>query len=441
MKNTHLFIALASVVITTAMISSKPQPTVNSKMKLLWKANVGKLTHRSNFVFSGNQILMGSNGSHFNDYLLEDNNGIYILDAKSGKINRFFGGEKFGDLDVNGIALINDQIIYGNDNDEIICSDKLGKAKWRIPFSGDVEHEPVHIKLNGQDVLIFASENGEARAIDPQTGNTIWQHFHPDFNGWKNGDNRTVFKIKAHCTSANVFFNRPAVADLNRDGVNDLVFNCNYEELYAISGKDGKLLWSRKPNDNYGKLYNGRESPIVYHDSKKIGFLRYHSDTRKLFFSLMDFNGRIEKNIELKDVKGHSLSHSSQVFHLLDRMIILEGDKLKEVKYNFQGLTAKDKLYSDYTDAQVSAESVRINNEDCFAILYQYSNTHNGSTLALIGKKTGKLHFFDRLPFNAESVPVIRDLNNDGKPEILIGGYDGYLYSYSLDLAAKSLTN
>jgi hypothetical protein len=122
-------------------------------------------------------------------------------------------------------------------------------------------------------------------------------------------------------------------------------------------------------------------------------------------------------------------------------MIILEGDKLKEVKYNFQGLTAKDKLYSDYTDAQVSAESVRINNEDCFAILYQYSNTHNGSTLALIGKKTGKLHFFDRLPFNAESVPVIRDLNNDGKPEILIGGYDGYLYSYSLDLAAKSLTN
>ena len=441
MKNTHLLIVLATVFVTTALISSKPNSNVGTKMKLLWKANVGMTTHRSNIVFSGKQILLGSNGSHFNDFLLEDNNGIYILDAASGKTGRFFGGEKFGDLDVNGIALINDQIIYGNDNDEIICFEKSGKLKWRIPFSGDVEHEPVQIKLNGREVLIFASENGEARAIDPLNGNMIWQHFHQSFNGWKDGDNRTVFKIKAHGSSANIFFNRPAVADLNRDGVKDLIFNCNYEELYAISGRDGKLLWSRKPNDSFGKLYNGRESPVIYQEAKKIGFARYNSDTRKLYYSLMDFNGKIEKNIELKDVKGHALSHSSEAFHLLDRMIVLEGDKLREIKYNFQGLTDKDKIYQDYTDAQVSAETVRINNEDCFAILYQYSNKHNGSTLALIGKKTGKLHFYDKLPFNSESVPVIRDLNKDGKLEVLLGGYDGYLYSYSLDLAAKKLTN
>jgi len=433
-----LILLIPLIGIITAAILPEDREVKSSGLKILWKANIGRTTHRTNVDFLGDQLVIGSNGSHFNDYMLEDNNGIFILDPKTGKHQLFFGGEQFGDMDVNGLKVIDDKVVFANDNDEILCVDRKGKTVWRVPFSGDVEHEPTLLRSGARDVLVFATENGELRAVDPSDGSTIWQHFHPDFDGWKEGDNRTYFKIRAHFTSGNIFFDRPLTVDLDRDGVIDLLYNANYSTLYAVSGKSGKLLWSEQPDDEYGKMDNGRQSPVLFATAKKIGFPRYNAESKKQYFTLMNFNGKIEKNIELSSWANASLSHASDCFNLLDRSIQMEGDRIIELTHDRPD-RKKEPLFNAYTDAQVSQQTVRLKNEECFVMLYQYSNGMSCSAVAIIGKETGKIHFTERLPMVSEFTPFIKDLDKDGQLDMLIGGQDGILYAFELKIPVNDL--
>ena len=82
------------------------------------------------------------------DYNLYDKgSGIYVLNRTNGKIETRFGAECIGDMDVTGILEYNQKLYYGNDNDEFFCSTLEGKTIWRNPTSGDIEHEPVQLRL------------------------------------------------------------------------------------------------------------------------------------------------------------------------------------------------------------------------------------------------------------------------------------------------------
>jgi outer membrane protein assembly factor BamB len=425
-----------ALIVIIAAATSKERSVPKTKLDLLWKVSIGRTTHRTNVDLHNGQLVIGSNGSHFNDYLLEDNNGIYFLDPGSGKVKVFRGGQQYGDLDVNGVVAVGDDIIFGNDNDEIIRMNAEGKSVWRIPFSGDVEHAPVDLTIDGKKALVFAGENGEVRAIDPENGKTIWKHYHPDFDGWKEGNDRTYFKIRMHFSASNIFFNRPALADLDNDGTTDLLYNCEYETLYAVSGQTGKLLWKTTPSGQYGKLYNGRESPAIFTDARKIGFLRYNHEQSKYYFSVISYKGVIEKSKEIVDAQYGALSHSENAYHMLDRTIRLRNGEIVETRHK---MTSPDEVYAAYTHVQIAQETVRMNNEECFISLYQYNGNHSGSTLAIIGKETGKLHYKDYFSYYSEFTPVIRDLDNDGKLDILIGSQEGILYAYGLKIAKSNL--
>lgn len=44
-----------------------------------------------------------------------------------------------------------------------------------------------------------------------------------------------------------------------------------------------------------------------------------------------------------------------------------------------------------------------------------------------------------QLPAGSELTPVIADVNKDGKLDVLINGYDGYLYCYALGIATSNI--
>ena len=148
-------------------------------------------------------------------------------------------------MDVNGLLAYNNKYYFGNDNDEFICMDISGKTHWTNFTSGDIEHEPVLIKINQQHVIVYASETGEVRAVNPDNGKTIWEYYSPNFKGWKPGDNRAVFKVKSFFKNSTDFFTKPLITDLNKDGVNDLLYMTYPKEIFAINGKTGQLLWKK----------------------------------------------------------------------------------------------------------------------------------------------------------------------------------------------------
>jgi len=106
---------------------------------------------RTNVVLDSNQIIIGSNGNNFMDRNLHDHeSGVYLLNRKTGRIEQHVAGEKYGDMDVNGVLLYHGRLFFGNDNEEFLCTDKKGLVIWRNPTSGDIEHEPSLLDIRGK---------------------------------------------------------------------------------------------------------------------------------------------------------------------------------------------------------------------------------------------------------------------------------------------------
>ena len=236
----------AAVVATTA--SGQP---IAETFPLKWKAQTGCTSYRTEPAVVGTKVFLGSNGSHFNDYLVDSGNGVHVISGMTGKVERTLGEDAWGDVDVNGVLVVGDRVLFGNDNDEFLCySAKDYRLIWRIPTSGDCEHVPTLIRRKGGDqVVVFATEIGEVRAVRPSDGSTVWVHYSEGFDGWKPGSPHFVYKVAAAMTSGATYFDPPHVQDLTGDGVVDLVY---YGEDHAVclSGATGDVLL-RHPVGSY----------------------------------------------------------------------------------------------------------------------------------------------------------------------------------------------
>lgn len=261
---------------------------IESEFPVIWKADIGAASFRSNAVFNGDDIIIGSNGSRFMDYnIMDSKSGVYVLNAKTGRIKSKICTELLGDMDVNGVLLYNGKLYFGNDNEEFLCTTYDGKIIWRNPTSGDIEHEPVFIQNKGVKQIIYASELGEVTAINPETGKTIWQYFTPEFSGWKPGDNRSIFKVKAFFSNTASFFIKPQISDINLDGTKDLIYLTRDNKIIAINGSNGKLLWKKEFKGYYfddfismtGEtnnplfVLNNRIYDSIYNSTNTISFL------------------------------------------------------------------------------------------------------------------------------------------------------------------------
>ena len=439
----HLFLILALILTISASLPKKREAH-ESSLHQHWKIEIGFTSYRTIPAVVDQKIYIGSNGNHFRDYALDDGNGVFLLHAASGKIAATFANEQYGDMDVNGILRLKDAIFFGNDNDEFICTDKLGKIKWRVYTSGDVEHRPVSIQSEGQELVVFATETGQLQALNAKTGKEIWTYYYKDFDAWKPGDNRTLFKVKMHFTEGNIFFNEPSLSDLNGDGVKDLVYNTNWGDFTAINGKTGKLLWDLDGNDLPDYYLNmGREKPLIVGEGLKsqvLLLIREKEEYTKQAIAIFNSKGKLIKIMPTEVPLGETMLSQTDGFIITNTAIIHPETNSEDLKIvpieDAQFLNEDGVLTSCYSGGQVAQKKVYYNGETCALIVYQYElKSHSGqSPLLLVGLNSGKVHFKTYLPDRSEFTPYISDFNQDGKLDVLIGCYDKYLYCFDLDI-------
>ena len=439
----HLFLILALILTISASLPKKRE-VHESSLHQHWKMEIGFTSYRTIPAVVDQKIYIGSNGNHFRDYALDDGNGVFLLHAASGKIAATFANEQFGDMDVNGILRLKDAIFFGNDNDEFICTDKLGKIKWRVYTSGDVEHRPVSIQSEGQELVVFATETGQLQALNAKTGKEIWTYYYKDFDAWKPGDNRTLFKVKMHFTEGNIFFNEPSLSDLNGDGVKDLVYNTNWGDFTAINGKTGNLLWDLDGNDLVDYYLNmGREKPLIIGEGVKsqvLLLIREKEEYTKQAIAIFNSKGKLIKIMPTEVPLGETMLSQTDGFIITNTAIIHPETNSEDLKIvpieDAQFLNEDGVLTSCYSGGQVAQKKVYYNGETCALIVYQYElKSHSGqSPLLLVGLNSGKVHFKTYLPDRSEFTPYISDFNQDGKLDALIGCYDKYLYCFDLDI-------
>lgn len=428
-------------LLVLAMSASLPNQklVLKTTLKQHWKTKIGCTSYRTIPLLLDGKIVIGSNGSYFRDYAMDSGNGVYILNSKNGKVINNFENQQFGDMDVNGVLNLNGLIYFGNDNEEFLCIDQKGNTKWRIAASGDIEHRPILLQNNGKPMIVFATETGQIQALDPKTGKEIWNFYDKKFSGWKMGENRSLFKIKMYFSEDCIFFNEPSLADLNGDGVSDLIYNSKVGDFTAINGKTGKLLWEINQADNDNYFTNmGREKPMIIGKGEKsqIMVLLQEKNTDKEFIALYNAKGKLIKRITSSISLGTPfLSQTSGVF-MTDKVIIIPSDVPNEMKVipiefpafeNEKGIN----VVKYYYQGQVAANKVIFNDEPCAVVVLQ-SNV--ASEMMLVGLNSGKVCYHTNLPGSSEFPPYVEDVTNDGKLDFIFGCYDENLYCFDLDI-------
>jgi hypothetical protein len=448
---------LSSIFLVGNVQNTKVNPIpIENTFPINWVADIGNTTYRTDVAQLNGKLIIGSNGENYRDFYLDEGNGVYVINPLNGKIETQFLNEEYGDMDVNGILKYDNKLFIGNDNDEFVCADINGDIIYRLPVSGDIEHSPILIKNGNQNTIVYATESGEITSIHPETGKKIWTYFHKDFKGWKPGDNRFIFQVKTtYINSGQLFFGKPGVADLNRDGVLDLVYYTNWGETIAINGKTGTKLWSHKEAEKSKVRINYRRTPIITGKGKDIRIIKlahtYSEKTIPNKLMLYDRKGDFVKAISFNRGLGglglNSLDLTKQLIIPLSNGVAVYDKNTEKVDF----ITGLNKVYpSNYGDGftnrlhsepLIANRTFEYNGETCIVVLHQTDyNTDYKGAISIIGLKSRKRLKFLHLPSSSEFKPLIKDFNKDGKLDLLVNCRDGKLYCFDLKIASNNLT-
>jgi hypothetical protein len=427
-----------------------PYDSIDNNFRLRWKSKIGNASFRTNMYVGGGYVIVGSNGDYFMDWnIIDKQSGLYILNAKTGKPIAAMNNRKWGDFDLNGLLVIGNKIYFGNDNEEFMCVDFKGNIIWKNLASGDIESEPVLIDIKGKKVIVYATELGEVRAVDPLSGKSVWSYFSPDFTGWKESENRKVFKVRAFLSDTKSFFTKPAVGDINSDGINDVTYVGYNNRVYSISGADGSLLWSLTRDDSFRGDFIEYHSesikpeiwiPVVNFKAgarfEEVGLSRVSSTGQLLSGIHFQFDNAISHGLNSFQISGDKRLYSTN-----DSVFMLHRGKKTNALYIGDNFSYKS---SWSNDDEVENRNFRgmlfgtsifnyKGKDSCIVILSQrdLANLETGF-IQIISLKEWRVIDRFSLRSGSEMPPQIMDIDNDGKKEILFSCYDGNLYCYNL---------
>ena len=444
MRNTAIL--LAAMLPFGHQSSMATYPDIATELPLKWKVHTGQTTFRSNVVFTSDRIYIGSNGKYLMDLNVYDPKaGVHVLNKRSGRHLAHFGGQVLGDMDVNGLLIHNGRVYFGNDNEEFICTDLDGRMIWRRPVTGDVEHQPTLLNIDGRAAVAYATETGELRALDAQTGKTIWTYYLTGFDGWKPTENRSVFKVKAFFRGTTSFYTKPWLHDIDRDGVTDMIYITYNREVLAISGRTGKCLWTLDitTSHHYGGLRKVNGGTVL--------MLARHHWNEELRSSVVDeltigMNGKVICMDRLNNMyHGGSLNtlDTEQGEHILaSRLTLMVMDKtgkLREIDRTHgaelveEGTTYSPPTRNDYQPLIGSRVFRYGKYPRCVAVLNQ--NDHGNrkhAFIEIISLTQDSVVKRLTLPSSSEFPPLIEDVDDDGQLDMLVSCENGWLYCHRL---------
>ncbi|WAS90854.1 outer membrane protein assembly factor BamB family protein [Nannocystis punicea] len=198
-------------------------------LRKLWQSEVGQTTFRTTMALVDGQIVIGTHGGSL-DGKNDKTDGVYVLEAKTGKQTRLIATPGNGDRDVGGVAIDGDTIYFTTDNAQIVAATLAGKLLWTAKASGKVRPAPALADLDGDGAVdvVVGDESGTLRALNGKTGAPLWEK--------KSGTNE--FGARGYVAAA-------AIADLDGDGHDDVVAGARDAILAAYRGKTGEVLWQQ----------------------------------------------------------------------------------------------------------------------------------------------------------------------------------------------------
>lgn len=266
-----------------------------------------------------------------------------------------------GDVDGDG----NFEILHGEFNGYVICLDaKTGSKKWEILVQPNtwIQTAPTLVDIDGDGLLDFVVSTW---CLSKSDTNRIYA-----FRGY---DQKLLWQKKL----AGTVYHGTSVADINNDGILELIFGDYSGKLYVLRAKDGETIWEYTDDMLY---FIGSPVSIANLDNDGICELVFTSAYEVV-----------------------ALKNNGRVFW----------------KYRFQ---------NDFP----SFRGVALSDLDNDLLPDVILGTYNGQVVVLKGN-TGQLISSIDLSshigrtFRIDHCPLIADFNNDGKLDIfVVGGNTDY---------------
>ncbi len=405
---------------------------VESVFPLKWKTEIGLTTFRTNIVFdeASSNVIVGSNGN-LRALSVDKKDGVYLIDASSGSVKTMIHMSGMIDGDVNGVAVSNGYIWFGNDNSDFFCYDTFGNIKWSVNMlqlfdatDGDMEGCPALLNINNDAVpdVVFTIESCGLAALDGATGSVLWSYLSPSSQG---------------------YMNSPAIYDVNDDGKEDVIFGAKNDpnawygdRAVALNGTDGELIWEYP----LGSAVHASTIVLERHNETEILVTECYSTVN--FFD--KYGSLIKMSSQSVPNGGISGLFSSPVINENELMVLGtswwgEDDGVWVIDISNKALLPPDMEYETYNDAAKNFTQCGLVSSS--AVIADLLNKPKGKEIAICTEK-GQLIIFDQygkiikklnLPAGVEASPLIKDIDHDGKSEILIACLDGWLYCFETD--------
>ncbi len=383
-------------------------------LPLKWRSQVGLTTFRSTISFANDKIIVGSNGKS-RSLMNDSRDGVYLLDARTGQLERQIKNPGEGDTDVNGVAIHHDTLFFNTDSDRLYSYSFTGQQNWRFVANSDLEGAPSLTDVTGDGFpdVIIASESGTVYAVNGKNGEQIWQF----------QNQMESVPGKYEYLSSQSFMSSPALVDLNNDQVRDVLIGGRNAIFYALDGKTGSLIW------RYHTTSGIHSSAIATNMDGELQIIiaEAYSDV-----SILDFQGNLQTSYQLSaPLGGIQGLFSSPVYTPQGNIAI--GSSWWESKDDGLWLMPLHQKNNSLDKAIFLGEQ-RISATPLVAdILGQPTSqviavTENKKLL--VSSETGDLIATMDLRAPVEATPLIADIDGDGQNEILIAATDGYLYCY-----------
>jgi outer membrane protein assembly factor BamB len=411
---------------------------ISDLFPLKWRTYIGQTTYRTNLLFANNMLIIGSNGKKLDSKETDNKDGVYFINPQNGKIMKQIRPSAQGDEDVNGVAIQQNRIYFGNDNGIFYAYNLNGKKIWEYALKkssdstlgkrGNIEGCPVLTQLNADNEpdVVFTVRGIGLVALDGLSGKEIWKK-----------------EITKH---PGAFMNSPVVYDLNQDGIAEVICagwaGDDYSSdsfAYALNGKNGEILWQYPLNSGV------KASPLIIKQAEQVQIVIAQTYSNVYY---LDANGKLIQSINLNEPEGGiSGLYASPILNTKGDLLIGTswwGDEdLVWICPNTPKNWQKDTNNELSFDNQ---QRIHINTGRVTASALVGDILGNGNSQSIFCTEKGNLLILNEqnltlynltLPAGVEATPLIQDVDSDGDLEFLVATRDGYLYCYKTKAKGK----
>ncbi|MFO0617517.1 MAG: PQQ-binding-like beta-propeller repeat protein [Polyangiaceae bacterium] len=400
---------------STARTSTvKPKKALSQK----WRTRIGLTTFRTTMVFADGKIIVGTHGASLNGKN-ESDDGVYVLDAATGKSSLKIASPRSGDMDVGGVAVDKGTVYFTGDAGLVATASlETGKIGWQATLQGKVRAAPALADLDGDAALdvVVGDEMGVLSALSGADGKVLWS--------LKTGENDY---------NARGFIAAAAIADIDGDGKDDVVAGARDGVLRGIRGTDGREFWEVKDTSGI------HASPSI---------VDFDGDGRKEILAAWSYSDVAVLDLQTgRQLAAQSLSlDGGGIEGLFGSPVPLPGGGAAE---GF--LVAPSAWWGDEDGVTLAGPSKRVFRADAgrttaSAVVIDLDAdgypeaitvSESGAVFALNGK--GQRVELATVAQKTEATPLLADVDGDGTFELIVASGDGNLTCYSTGATSKPL--